>query len=138
MGNLKTNDPEIYREWLREVKDRHGAAAAKYPLFEYLPCPGAGVLLIGFGIASRVMLSLRDRYSLFRPVRILPLLEAELREICRPYRQVVVVEGGDGQYAGWVECALERKVLKVACQGGGFTLRWIESQIAERLKGERA
>jgi 2-oxoglutarate/2-oxoacid ferredoxin oxidoreductase subunit alpha len=137
MGNLKTADPEVCREWLREVKERHEAAAAKYPLFEYLPCQGAEVLLIGFGIASRVLLPLRDRFSLFRPIRILPLLEAEIREICRPYRQVIVVEGGDGQYAGWVEWALGRKVLKVPCLGGGFTLRWIESQIAERLKGER-
>jgi hypothetical protein len=38
LGNVKTNDPEIYRAWLRELKDRHNEAAEKYPLFEYLPC----------------------------------------------------------------------------------------------------
>ena len=135
MGNVKTNDPEIYRRWLWELKDRHDRAAGKYPLFEYLPRRNSETLLIAFGITSRVISSLKDRFSIFRPIRIYPVLERELIEVTRSYRHIIVVEGSDGQYASWVECAICRKVMRIPCLGGGFKLNWIQSQIEECLRG---
>jgi 2-oxoglutarate/2-oxoacid ferredoxin oxidoreductase subunit alpha len=135
MGNTRTSHPEIYREWLQELKDRHHRVAEKYPLYEYLPHPNAQTLVIGFGITSRILLALKDRFSLFRPIRIFPLLEKELKEITQSYRHILVVEGNDGQYAGWVEWAIGRRVLRVSCLGGGFKLQWIRNQIEEQLKG---
>lgn len=135
MGNVKTSDPLNYREWLNELKERHLRVAEKYSLYEYLPCPQADTLLIAFGITSRIIMPLREKYSIFRPIRIYPILEKELREVTSPYRHIVVVEGNDGQYAGWTEGAILRKVLRVPCLGGGFKLQWIQSQIEERLKG---
>jgi len=135
MGNLKTNDSEIYRGWLWELKGRHHRAAEKYPLFEYLPRKDSETLLIAFGIASRIISSLKDRFSIFRPIRIYPVLEKELNEVTRSYRHIIVVEGNDGQYASWVECAICRKVMRVPCLGGGFKLKWIQSQIEECLRG---
>jgi 2-oxoglutarate ferredoxin oxidoreductase subunit alpha len=135
MGNLKTNDPVIYREWLWEVKGRHERVAEKYPFFEYLPRKNSETLLIAFGITSRIISSLKDRFSIFRPIRIYPVLEKELKEMTRSYRHIIVVEGSDGQYASWVECAICRKVMKVPCLGGGFKLKWIQNQIEECLKG---
>jgi len=135
MGNVKTNDPEIYRGWLSELKGRHDRAAEKYPFFEYLPCNNSETLLIAFGITSRIISSLKDRFSIFRPVRIYPVLEKELKEVTQPHRHIIVVEGSDGQYASWVEWAIGRKVMKVPCLGGGFKLKWIQSQIEECLKG---
>jgi 2-oxoglutarate ferredoxin oxidoreductase subunit alpha len=135
MGNVKTNDPEIYRGWLRELKGRHDRAAEKYPFFEYLPCNNSETLLIAFGITSRIISSLKDRFSIFRPVRIYPVLEKELKEVTQSYRHIIVVEGSDGQYASWVEWAIGRKVMKIPCLGGGFKLKWIQSQIEECLKG---
>jgi 2-oxoglutarate ferredoxin oxidoreductase subunit alpha len=135
MGNVKTSDPVIYREWLGELKSRHDRVAEKYPLFEYLPCKNSDVLLIAFGITSRVVSSLKNRFSIFRPIRIYPVLEKELKEVTQSYRHIVVVEGSDGQYASWVECAICRKVMKVPCLGGGFKFGWIQRQIEECLKG---
>ena len=137
IGNTKTNHPEVYREWLDEIKDRHRKVAEKYPFYEYLPCSGAETLLIAFGITSRILLRLKDRFSLFRPIRIFPLLEEELKEVSRTYHRIVVAEGSDGQYAGWVEWAIGRRVGKVSCLGGGFKPQWIQSQIEEQLKGPR-
>jgi 2-oxoglutarate/2-oxoacid ferredoxin oxidoreductase subunit alpha len=137
LGNTRTSHPDIYREWQAEIKDRHLRVAQQYPLYEYLPRPGADVLLIAFGITSRIVSSFKAQFSLFRPIRIFPLLDKELKEVCQSYRTILVVEGSDGQYASWVEWALGRPVLKVSCLGGGFKLRWIESQIEERLKGVR-
>ena len=138
LGNVKTSDPVIYREWLWELKDRHGRVADKYPLFEYLPCKNSETLLIAFGITSRIISSLKDRFSIFRPIRIYPVLEKELKEVTQSYRHIIVVEGSDGQYASSVECAICRKVMKVPCLGGGFKLKWIQSQIEECLKGARS
>jgi 2-oxoglutarate/2-oxoacid ferredoxin oxidoreductase subunit alpha len=135
MGNVKTSDPVIYREWLGELKSRHDRVAEKLSLFEYLPCKNSETLLIAFGITSRVVLSLKNRFSIFRPIRIYPVLEKELKEVTQSYRHIIVVEGSDGQYASWVECAICRKVTKVSCLGGGFKLKWMQNQIEECLKG---
>jgi len=50
LGNVKTNDPEIYQIWLSELKERHHRVADKYPLHEYLPHSGSKILLIAFGL----------------------------------------------------------------------------------------
>ncbi len=135
MGNVKTNDPEAYQDWLNDLRERHRKVAEKYPFFEYLPRKDSDTLLIAFGITSRIVSPLKERFSLFRPIRIYPVLERELREVAERYRHLIVVEGNDGQYASWVEWAIGRKVMRVACLGGGFKLRWIQSQVEERLKG---
>ncbi len=138
MGNTRTSHPEIYREWIAELKDRHLRVARKYPLYEYVPRPGADTLLIAFGITSRIVSPLKGRFSLFRPIRIFPVLEDELREVTKSYRHIVVVEGSDGQYASWVEGAVGRNVSRVSCLGGGFKLRWIEHQIEDCRGGVEA
>jgi 2-oxoglutarate/2-oxoacid ferredoxin oxidoreductase subunit alpha len=138
MGNTRTSHPEIYREWFAEVKDRHLRVAQKYPLYEYLPRQDAETLLIALGMTSRILSPLKAYFSLFRPIRIFPILEDELKEVTRSYRHIVVVEGSDGQYASCVEWAIGRRVLKVPCLGGGFKFQWIRKQIEERLKGEPA
>ncbi len=137
MGNVKTNDPETYRAWLSELKGRHQRVAEKYPFFEYLPCQDSSVLLIAFGITSRILSPLKNRFSIFRPIRIFPLLEENLKEVTQSYRDIIVVEGSNGQYAGWVEWAIGRRVLRVPCLGGGFKFQWIQHQIEEQLRGGR-
>lgn len=134
MGNVKTNDPEAYRDWLNDLKERHLTTADKYPLYEYIPRKDSETLLIAFGITSRIISSLKERFSIFRPIRIFPVLERELKEITEHYRHIIVIEGNDGQYASWVEWAIGRKVMRVPCLGGGFKFQWIQSQIEERLK----
>jgi 2-oxoglutarate ferredoxin oxidoreductase subunit alpha len=136
MGNVKTNDSVIYSEWLWELKDRHARVAEQYALFEYAPREHSETLLIAFGITSRIISSLKEKFSIFRPIRIYPVLEKELREVTQPYPHIIVIEGNDGQYAGWVEWAIGRRVMRVPCLGGGFKLKWIQSQIEERLKKE--
>ncbi|MBM4307100.1 MAG: 2-oxoacid:acceptor oxidoreductase subunit alpha [Deltaproteobacteria bacterium] len=137
MGNVKTNDPVAYRDWLNDLKERHLKIADQYPLFEYIPQKGSDTLLIAFGITSRIISPLKERFSIFRPIRIYPVLEKELKDVAASYRHIIVVEGNDGQYASWVEGAIGRKVMRVACLGGGFKLQWIQSQIEERLKESR-
>lgn len=134
MGNVKTNDPVAYRDWLNDLKERHDRVAQRYPFFDYFHRKDSDTLLIAFGITSRIISPLKERFSIFRPIRIYPVLEKELKEIASSYRHILVVEGNDGQYASWVEWTMGRKVMKVACLGGGFKLQWIRSQIDEQIK----
>ena len=136
IGNVKTSDPVIYREWLGEVKDRRLPGPLRNILFfSIFPCKDSNILLIAFGITSRIISALKERFSIFRPIRIYPVLEKELREVTQSYPRIIVIEGSDGQYASWVEWAIGRKVMKVPCLGGGFKLKWIQSQIEDRLEG---
>jgi 2-oxoglutarate ferredoxin oxidoreductase subunit alpha len=104
-------------------------AAARYPFFEYLPNAAADTLLLAYGIVFRVVLPLRKTYSLFKPVRMFPLLEDEIRSAAASHRRVVVVEMNDGQYAGEVQRVLKRDVRSIPILGGEISLR----EIKERL-----
>jgi len=134
LGNVKTNDPDIYRAWISEIKGRHHEVAEKYPLYEYLPREDSDTLLIAFGMLSRIVSPLKRRFPFFRPIRILPLLAKELREVTKSYRRILVVEGSDGQYGSWVQGAIGREVISIPCLGGGFRLRWIEKELQKRLE----
>lgn len=130
-GVPRTSDFQVYRRWLAMVKERSARVAAKYPLYEYRPNPKADTLLISFGIVSRTVLSLAAQYGYFRPIRMLPVLKDELAAIASSYRNLVVVEANDGQYASLVEQALKRDVLRAPVLGGKVTLAEITGWVAE-------
>lgn len=128
-GAPRTKDSAYYREWYARVKDKVRTAAANYRFGEFTRNERADTLVIAFGITYRVVLPLRNEYSLFKPVRLFPVLEEELRAAAEGHRRVVVVEMNDGQYRGEVEKVLDREVLGISCLGGKIGL----SEIRERL-----
>jgi 2-oxoglutarate ferredoxin oxidoreductase subunit alpha len=128
-GAPRTKDSAYYREWYARVKAKVLKAAAGYRFCEFIRNERADTLLVAFGITHRVVLPLRGEYSLFKPVRLFPVLEEELRSAAEGHRRVVVVEMNDGQYRGEVEKALGRQVLGVSCLGGTISL----NEVRERL-----
>ena len=84
---------------------------------------------------ARVAAPLRDEFALFRPIRIHPILEDELREITAGYREIVVVEANDGQYADLVELAIHREVKRVPLLGGRISLEAVREGIDRVLGG---
>ncbi|MCL4465070.1 MAG: 2-oxoacid:acceptor oxidoreductase subunit alpha [Chloroflexi bacterium] len=130
-GVPRTSDYQVYRRWLAKVKERSAAVAAKHPLYEYRPNPRSATLLISFGIISRTVLPLTEQYGYFRPIRMLPVLAEELREVAKDYRNLVVVEANDGQYASLVEQALKRDVARVPVLGGKVSPAEIADRLAE-------
>ncbi|MBM3295203.1 MAG: 2-oxoacid:acceptor oxidoreductase subunit alpha [Candidatus Aminicenantes bacterium] len=130
-GVPRTKDTAYYREWYARVKAKMSAVASSYRFFEYLPNPGAEALLIAYGIAFRVVLPLRREYSLFKPVRMFPLLEDEIRAAAEAHDKVVVVEMNDGQYAGEMRKLLQRDVLSVPILGGDIRLQEIRERLHE-------
>jgi len=135
-GNPRTDDPVAYNKWIAKVKSRHEAVAAKYPLYEFKENPGSDALLIALGIVSRVVAPLSSRFSLFRPIRIFPVLAQELQKAADKYERIVVIEANDGQYASLVEQAIKRDVLRVPLLGGRINLDLAKRGLTEKLGTE--
>jgi len=93
------------------------------------------VLIVCYGIVSRVAAPLRDEFALFRPIRIFPVLSDELAALAARYREVVVIEANDGQYADLVELALHRDVKRVPLLGGRISLEAVREGIERVLSG---
>jgi len=131
-GHPRTADAVVYKNWLSKVKARHQAVAALYRDFEFTGNTSSDTLLISFGIVSRVIAALGSQFALFRPIRIFPMLGDELRQHAQGYRNIVVIEANDGQYACLVERELKREVIKVPLLGGRISLDLAKKGLMEK------
>jgi 2-oxoglutarate ferredoxin oxidoreductase subunit alpha len=134
-GEPATADADEYLRQFYAAKHRHLEVARRYPLFEHGWNVDADVLIVCYGIVSRVAAPLRDEFALFRPIRIFPVLGDELREIVPRYREIVVIEANDGQYADLVELAIHREVKRVPLHGGRISLEAVRDGIDRVLGG---
>jgi len=134
-GEPATADADEYLRQYYEAKHRHLEVAGRYRLYEHGWKTDADVLIVCYGIVSRVAAPLRDEYALFRPIRIHPILDEELREVAARYREIVVVEANDGQYADMVELAIHRGVKRVPLLGGRISLEAVRDGIDRVLAG---
>ena len=134
-GEPATADADEYLRQYYEAKHRHVEVAARYAQFEHGWDVDADVLVVCYGIVSRVAAPLRDEFALFRPIRIHPMLSTELAAIADRYREVVVVEANDGQYADLVELAIHRPVKRVPLLGGRISLEAVREGIDRVLAG---
>jgi 2-oxoglutarate ferredoxin oxidoreductase subunit alpha len=130
-GVPRTKDPEYYREWYARTSRKMSEAAANYAFFDYVENPSAKTLLIAYGITSRVVSPLRKEFSLFKPVRLFPVLEDEIRAAADNHERVVVVEMNDGQYRGEIQRLLHREVLGIPVLGGEISLKDIRERLHE-------
>ena len=134
-GEPATADADEYLRQFYAAKHRHIEVAARHARYEHGWKTDADVLIVCYGIVSRVASPLRDEFALFRPIRIFPMLEAELAAIAGDYREIVVVEANDGQYADLVELALHRPVKRVPLLGGRISLEAVRDGIDRVLSG---
>jgi 2-oxoglutarate ferredoxin oxidoreductase subunit alpha len=134
-GEPATADADEYLRQFYEAKHRHVEVASRYVQYEHGWNVDADVLVVCYGIVSRVAAPLRDEFALFRPIRIFPMLSSELAGIAERYREVVVVEANDGQYADLVELALHRPVKRVPLLGGRISLEAVREGIDRVLGG---
>jgi 2-oxoglutarate ferredoxin oxidoreductase subunit alpha len=134
-GEPATADADEYLRQFYAAKHRHLEVAARYARYEHGWNVDAEVLVVCYGIVSRVAAPLRDEFALFRPIRIHPMLDEELRAIADRYREVVVIEANDGQYADLVELAIHREVKRVPLLGGRISLEAVRDGIDRVLSG---
>ncbi len=130
-GIPRTKDTPYYREWYARTKKKMTEAAGHYAFYDYAENAASDTLLIAYGITYRVVSPLRKEFSLFKPVRIFPVLEDEIRAAAAKHKRIVVVEMNDGQYRGEIQRVLRREVLGIPVLGGEISLKEIRERLHE-------
>jgi 2-oxoglutarate ferredoxin oxidoreductase subunit alpha len=134
-GEPATADADEYLRQYYAAKHRHTEVADRYPSYEHGWNVDAKVLVVCYGIVSRVAAPLAPEYALFRPIRIHPILADELAGIAGRYEAIVCLEANDGQYADMVELALRREVKRVPLLGGRISLEAVRDGLERVLGG---
>jgi len=124
----QTKSPKVYQEWIEKVKERTEEVAKNYAFYEYLENKKSDTLIVAYGITSRVVLPLKEKYSIFRPIRMYPVLEKELKKVAEKYKKIIVVEMNCGQYAKEVERVLKREVKQIPFLGGHISIEELKEK----------
>ncbi|PIO07002.1 hypothetical protein COT47_01920, partial [Candidatus Woesearchaeota archaeon CG08_land_8_20_14_0_20_43_7] len=132
-----TKDTKRYREWHRKVKAKVSKAARSYQFYEYQENEKSNTLIISYGIVSRMTNELKDKYSLFRPIRIFPLLDKQLINACSKHKNIICVEMNDGQYAREVQALIKRDVVSLPILGGNITHAELVKGIDKILRSKK-
>ena len=97
----------------RHLEDKYAEAERKEILYEEYLTADAELIVIGYGIVSRLLRSAVDelraagrRVGLFRPISLWPFPGAEIAQLARPGRSFLVVEMSNGQMVADVRLAV--------------------------------
>lgn len=110
-------EPDELEAHVRKLDDKYQKAAQREPRHELYCADDPEVLLVGYGITSRVLRSVVDmarkegaRAGLFRPVTLWPFPSEALRHAARRSQMVMVIEMSTGQMVEDVRLALDGRV----------------------------
>ncbi len=110
-------EPDQLEEHIRHLEDKYKKAAECETRYELYRADDPEVLLVGYGITSRVLRSVVDmarkdgmRAGLFRPISLWPFPAEALRHAARRAQMVLVVEMSTGQMVEDVRLALDGRV----------------------------
>ncbi len=129
-GALKTRDSEFYKKWIKQIKEKMKKTAENYEYYEYLENKKSKTLLISYGIISRVLYELKDKYAIFRPIRLFPVIE-KIKGIADKYERIVVIEMNNGQYVKEIEQVLKRPVQLISQLGGRINVKEIKQGLEQ-------
>ena len=110
-------EPDQLEEHIRHLEDKYRKAAECETRYELYRADDPEVLLVGYGITSRVLRSVVDmarkdgmRAGLFRPISLWPFPADALRHAARRAQMVLVVEMSTGQMVEDVRLSLDGRV----------------------------
>jgi 2-oxoisovalerate ferredoxin oxidoreductase alpha subunit len=110
-------EPDELEAHVQKLDAKYKKAAELEPRYDLYCADDPEVLLVGYGIASRVLRSVVDaarkegvRAGLFRPITLWPFPCEALRKAARRSQMVMVVEMSTGQMVEDVKLALDGKV----------------------------
>jgi pyruvate/2-oxoacid:ferredoxin oxidoreductase alpha subunit len=139
---LEPDDLEAHQ---RKLEAKYIRAQHAEELYEKYRADDAEVLLVGFGIVSRVLRSAVDslrrdglKAGLFRPITLWPFPSKVLAEAASKVQKVVVVELSNGQMVEDVRLALDGKVpVEFYGRVGGNVpaVEELHDQVMERVSG---
>ena len=128
-----TSDPEVHKKLIKRLETKQKKVSKKYNNYEYIENKDSDTLLIAYGAMSRVAYDFKEDFAIYRPVRILPIVE-KIKEIAKKYKEIVVMEMNTGQYANEVERFLHREVKLIPILGGKIDLKEIASKLRKIKK----
>ncbi len=114
----KPQNPKEYKSFIDRIFKKTYVIAKKYADYEYYGNKDSDTLIVSFGCVSRLLDPLKEKYAMFRPIRIWPFLKKELGTIAKRYRKVVVVEMNNGQYRHEVERVIRKRLYFFRVLGG--------------------
>jgi pyruvate/2-oxoacid:ferredoxin oxidoreductase alpha subunit len=110
-------EPDELEAHQRKMESKYNVAREREPRHELYQAEGAEVLLVGYGIVSRVLRTTAEaarkeglKVGLFRPITLWPFPEHALQEAAANVHRVVVVELSNGQLVEDVRLALNGRV----------------------------
>ena len=110
-------EPDTLEKHVRHLESKYKECEAKEARYETYRAEDAEILMVGYGIISRVLRSTVDharqqglRVGLFRPITVWPYPSAALAKAAAKCRSVMVVELSTGQMVEDVRLALNGKV----------------------------
>ena len=110
-------EPDVLEAHVRKLEAKYKQAEQREARHELYRAEDAEVLLVGYGIVSRVLRSTVDqarrqglRAGLFRPVTLWPFPAQALRDAARRCQSVLVVEMSTGQMVEDVRLTLDGRV----------------------------
>ena len=133
----------MLEEHVRKLEAKYIRAAQLEPRYEVLETEDAEVLLVGYGITSRVLRSAvamarREglKAGLFRPITLWPFPSQALVEAAKKVGKILVVELSNGQMVEDVRLALNGKVpVEFYGRTGGNvpSVEEVHSQLMQRV-----
>lgn len=118
--NLVTSiqlEPDVLEAHIRKLEGKYREAAAHETRHETYRTEDAEILLVGYGIVSRILRTVVEqlraqgvRAGLFRPITLWPFPAAGLREVAEQCTCVLVTELSTGQMVEDVRLTLEGRV----------------------------
>ncbi len=131
-----TSDPDVHRELIERYKKKCDDVAEKYNFYEYIKNDSADTLLVSYGALSRAAYNFKDEYSLFRPIRMFPIIK-DLHKIASKYKTIIIMEMNLGQYRNQVESVIHKHVELIPLPGGRIDLKEIADKLAAIKKKKK-
>ncbi|MCF6159155.1 MAG: 2-oxoacid:acceptor oxidoreductase subunit alpha [wastewater metagenome] len=129
----KTSDVDNYRRLITRLQEKQQSVAQRYNYYEYLECSkDTDTLLISYGGLSRAAYYFKNDFSLYRPIRMFPVVE-EIRSIASRYKRILVMEMNTGQYAHEIERILHRNIENIPILGGRIDLTEMKQKIKQKM-----
>ena len=110
-------EPDDLENHQRHLEEKYALAQKTEPRWELYEADDADILLVGYGITSRILRSAvqaaraeGQRVGLFRPITLWPFPAEALRSAAAKVREVVAVELSNGQMVEDVRLAINGRV----------------------------
>jgi 2-oxoisovalerate ferredoxin oxidoreductase alpha subunit len=138
-------EPDDLEAHVRKLEAKYKRAQQEEPRWELYNTDDAEILLVGYGITSRILRSAVElaraegqRVGLFRPITVWPFPSEALVKAASRVRKVLVVELSNGQMVDDVRLSLNGKVpIEFYGRAGGNvpSVEEINSEVLARMSG---